>query len=115
MRSLAGTPANAWLETLPQSGLVLLYKHSPICGTSRRAEKEVAEFAAVHSEVPVYRLDVVAERSLARTLAEALGVTHESPQAILLKDRSVVWHGSHGEITADKLGRVSREASPAPP
>jgi monothiol bacilliredoxin len=94
---------------------VLLYKHSPICGTSRRAEREVAEFAALHADVPVYRLDVVAERPLARTLAAVLGVTHESPQAILLKGRSVVWHGSHGEVTADELGRVSREASPAPP
>jgi bacillithiol system protein YtxJ len=95
--------AAEWLVGLPPRGLVLLYKHSPICGTSRRAEKEVIAFGEAHPEIPVYLLDVIEQRPLSRELAEKLGVTHESPQAILLGGPSVMWHGSHGEITAEEL------------
>lgn len=89
--------------------MTLLYKHSPICGTSRRAHSEVTAFAAAHADVAVYRLDVIAERSLSRELGQLLGVTHESPQAILLRGHSVVWNGSHGEVSVEELERGWRE------
>jgi len=113
MSRLAGTTAGGWLDALPATHLSLLYKHSPICGSSRRAEAEVADFMSTHAAARVYRVDVIAERALSRELAALLGVTHESPQAILLAGRSVVWHGSHGEITAEELERVYREAGGA--
>jgi len=110
MSRLAGTSARAWLDALPAAQLSLLYKHSPICGSSRRAELEVSDFMAAHPQASVFRVDVITERALSRELATLLDVTHESPQAILLAGRSVVWHGSHGEITTDELRRVYKAA-----
>jgi bacillithiol system protein YtxJ len=113
MSRVAGTSAGAWLESLPSAHLALLYKHSPICGSSRRAEVEVSDFSTAHPEARVYRVDVIAERALSAELAVLLGVSHESPQAILLAGRTVVWHGSHGEITAEELERAYHEAGRA--
>jgi bacillithiol system protein YtxJ len=106
MSRLAGIPAGAWLVALSATHLSVLYKHSPICGSSRRAKTEVSDFMSGHPEARVFLLDVIAERALAGELATLLGVTHESPQVILLEGRTVVWHGSHEEITAEVLGRA---------
>ena len=37
----AVTSAQAWLDALPADGLVFLFKHSPLCGTSALAHEEV--------------------------------------------------------------------------
>ena len=42
-------------------------------------------------------------RELARAVAERCGIAHESPQAIVFRDGSPVWHGSHGEVVATAL------------
>jgi bacillithiol system protein YtxJ len=111
MSRVAETSAAAWLESLPSAHLALLYKHSPICGSSRQAEVEVSDFISAHPEARVYRVDVIGERALSAELAELLGVAHESPQAILLAGRTVVWHGSHGEVTATDLDSAYRAAA----
>jgi bacillithiol system protein YtxJ len=38
--------------------------------------------------------------------AARLGVRHETPQAILLRDGRPVWNASHFRITADALGKI---------
>lgn len=43
-------------------------------------------------------VDVVAERTLARGLTAALGVQHESPQALVFVDGELVNHASHGVL-----------------
>jgi bacillithiol system protein YtxJ len=58
------------------------------------------------SAVPVYLVDVVKHRPLSRALAERLGVTHASPQAIILKDGVPAWHRSHFDIEAEAMRRV---------
>ena len=45
-------------------------------------------------------VDVLAERGLARGLTAALGITHESPQALLFEDGELLAHASHGVLTA---------------
>ncbi len=62
-----------------------------------------------HPDVPVYWVDVKAERPLSRELADRLGVTHESPQAILLRQGAPVWHASHSDVTARAIARELRE------
>ena len=91
--------------------LAVVYKHSPICPVSFRAEREVERFASEHPQVPVYRVDVVGDRPVARAIAERLGIPHESPQAILPCAGSPVWHDAHGGVTAAALARACREAA----
>jgi bacillithiol system protein YtxJ len=47
----------------------------------------------------------VADRTLARALAERTGVRHQSPQLLYLERGVVRWHLSHGEITTEAVRR----------
>ena len=81
----------------------LVFKHSLICPTSARGFAEYAAFVRAHPDVPTAWIDVIGERPWSRHVAARTGVTHQSPQALLVKDGRVVWHASHGAITRAAL------------
>jgi bacillithiol system protein YtxJ len=93
----------AAIESALREEIALLFKHSPRCGTSLRALGEVRSFEDEVAGVPIYLLDVVSNRSLARSVAERLEIRHESPQAILLVGGQPIWHASHGAIRSAVL------------
>ena len=100
----------AGFEEAMQSGRFLLFKHSTRCGTSIRAYREVEAFEATGGSVPVYLVDVLTERDLARHLAERLGIRHASPQVILVSDGRPIWSASHGQIRVDVLHQETDSA-----
>ena len=51
-------------------------------------------------------ITVQSHRRISDTAAERLGIRHETPQAILLRDGRPVWNASHFRITATELARV---------
>jgi len=51
-------------------------------------------------------VDVIGARPVARGLAAACGVPHQSPQAILFRDGQPAWDASHGGITAENLAEA---------
>lgn len=91
------------LDRAFEAPVFLLFKHSPICPTSTRAWAEVESFLADHPETPSGWLDVIAERPLARAVAERTGVRHESPQILLLLEGRATWTTSHYDITRTQL------------
>ena len=97
----------AELEAALAAPIYLLFKHSPTCPISAGAFREYESFAAEHPDVPTGWIQVVAERALARAVAERTGVRHESPQAILLAAGSAEWDASHGAITAASLAAAT--------
>ena len=103
------------LEAAIGSPRAVLFKHSTRCPVSAYVIDEVMEFAEDHPEWPVYVLKVIEQRPLSNEAAERLGVRHESPQAFVLHQGQVRWHGSHNEVTADTLRRQSRLADERPP
>ena len=104
--------AGAWLATLVPGELTLLYKHSPSCGISFEAADEVRNFAVAERRVRVVQLDVIRQRPLSQALAQALNVTHQSPQVILLDGSTPVWHTSHSRIrTATLIDQVQARLS----
>lgn len=80
-----------------------LFKHSTRCGTSSRAYRQVISYEEVDGSIPVFLIDVIAERTLANSIADRLGIRHQSPQIILLADGQPVWNASHGAVTAEIL------------
>ena len=82
---------------------VLLFKHSPICPISAGALAEWKAFLSAAPAATALFVDVVADRSTARGIAELCGVRHESPQAILFAGGKPAWHASHEAITAANL------------
>ncbi len=100
------------LDALWQEPRAVLYKHSPLCGLSAVAARQVSAFGADHADVPVYIVDVIRSRSLSRDVERRLDVRHESPQAFVLRRGEVAWHASHTAITRDALAGAVEAAPP---
>jgi bacillithiol system protein YtxJ len=79
-----------------------LFKHSLTCPISAAARNEFEKFIATTS-VPCYILHVQESRQLSNRIAKEFQVRHESPQALLFKNKKVVWNDSHGAITENRL------------
>ncbi len=91
------------VDALFAEDLAMVYKHSPTCGICAAAAGEVGRFVERHPSAALYQVDVLAARPLSRDIAARAGVTHESPQVILLRKGAPVWHASHYAITAEML------------
>ena len=86
---------------------VLLFKHSRTCGISCEAFDELhAHLAQCTADASYKLITVQSHRRVADEVETRLKIRHESPQAILLRDGSVIWHGSHFRITAEQLKKV---------
>ena len=86
---------------------VLLFKHSRQCGVSCEALDELRSHIDRHAGPAVYKMITVqTHRPISDAAARRLGIRHETPQAILLKDGKPVWSGSHFRITAEQLDRL---------
>jgi bacillithiol system protein YtxJ len=89
---------------------VLLFKHSLTCPISSRAFREFQTYLENADPHVGYKLITVqTARQVAASAADRLGVAHQSPQAILVKNCSSVWDASHYDITSDSLDQAIRE------
>ena len=86
---------------------VLLFKHSRTCGISAEALDELRSHLERGAAAAAYKvITVQSHRRISDEVADRLGVRHETPQAILLRDGRPVWKASHFRITADELNRA---------
>lgn len=78
------------------SQTVAIFKHSTSCGTSHAVLSElVDQWGKENENVRFFYLDLLKFRSVSNAVAEQLGVAHQSPQLILIRDGKVVDHSSH--------------------
>lgn len=91
---------------------VLLFKHSRSCGVSCEALDELQSHIDGNAQTDVsYRMITVqTHRSVSDAAARRLGLRHETPQAILLRDGKVIWNASHFRITATQLDQALPKA-----
>jgi bacillithiol system protein YtxJ len=88
---------------------VLLFKHSRYCGVSCEALDELQTHIEATAEHISYKIITVqTHRPVSDAAAQRLGVRHETPQALLLRDGKVVWNASHFRITATELDRATQ-------
>ncbi len=85
---------------------LVIFKHSATCGVSQSVKRRYDAFVQAHPQVPTRLVVVQQERALSDALEDRLRVRHESPQAIVVQRGQVLWHASHGGITADGLARA---------
>lgn len=87
---------------------LLLFKHSTRCPISAHAYEEVQAYleAAPNEQVNYSIVLVIEDRAVSTAAAERLGIRHESPQTILVKNGLPVWHTSHSGITSRDLSSV---------
>lgn len=105
------TPAR--LEAVLAAPVAVLFKHSTRCPLSARARAELT--LARVDDVPFALVDVVAQRETSQALAERTAVPHASPQVLVLRAGQVVWHASHGRVTAAAVEEAVANALVAPP
>ena len=104
--------AAQFLRDASQTADVVVFKKSPICPVSTRAEfefkrwlKDTVDANGDAVEVQFAWIDVIAEKPLARGLTAELGIEHQSPQALWFHRGEVAWHDSHGDLTRDRFAK----------
>ena len=70
-----------WPELQGSYGLVLLYKHSPVCFVCAWTMRAVRAFARKYSDIQVRVIDVFEESELSDRISKELDIGHASPQA----------------------------------
>ena len=95
---------------------VLLFKHSYSCGISAEALDELLSHLAEKQRDARYAMVTVqTHRDVSNAIAAKLGVRHETPQVLLVRDGRVVWSASHFRVNAAAIEKaVSGAQSPAP-
>lgn len=91
-----------WERIVAESatGPVFVFKHSTSCPVSFAAHHRVVEHWDGRADLPpLYLVKVIESRPLSNAIAAATGVTHQSPQLLLIRDGKAVWNTSHGGIT----------------
>ena len=91
---------------------VVVFKHSPACGTSAEAFDELTAFLQDEDARSVHLINVLSSRPLSQAVAARLAVRHESPQVLVLVDGKVRWSASHWRVTGDELRRALAGLAP---
>jgi bacillithiol system protein YtxJ len=105
---------------------VVLFKHSTRCPTSYWADGQYRSFVSksaattntpsdpMTGEAPggvvFTHLNLLRHRDVSAAIADRLGVTHQSPQAIVVRNGKATWHASHGGISEAALEQAVRAA-----
>jgi bacillithiol system protein YtxJ len=89
---------------------VVIFKHSLTCPISSAAYDQMEAFDGSVSLVEVQKA-----RELSNEIENRLGVTHASPQVIVLRNGQVVWNASHFNITANAVTEAVRKAAGTTP
>ena len=100
------TDKNSFEELVNQSKerAVVIFKHSTTCPISAAAYREMARFEGQVALVEVQRAP-----ELSREVEKRTGISHESPQVIVLRNGKVVWNASHEKVKADAVIEAVRE------
>ncbi len=83
---------------------VVIFKHSTRCSISTMAKSRFErgwDIEAAHAEP--YYLDLLSFRNVSDKIAEELGVIHQSPQVILLKNGVAIYDTSHNDINVEDI------------
>lgn len=84
---------------------VAIFKHSTQCSVSRMALKQFENEFNSSDKVTPYFLDLIAHRDISNAIASRFGVTHQSPQLIVVKEGKAIYNVSHSDIDAEELGK----------
>lgn len=112
--SKKNTPTIPWINLTSEEELeaaiqqshekpVALFKHSTRCSISSMAKSRLERSWNLSEQLDIYYLDLIAYRPVSNKIAETLGVQHESPQVILLKNGQPIYHTSHSDISVEGL------------
>jgi bacillithiol system protein YtxJ len=85
-------------NTVPQ----VIFKHSTRCSISSMAKKRLDRKEAPEG-INFYLLDLIKYRSLSNRIASDFGVSHQSPQVLVITNGKCIYNESHGGIDFDEI------------
>src|SRR5262245_60458055 len=85
---------------------VLIFKNSTQCAVINQVYDEFSRFLESAGNIICGLLLVIEWRAVSNAIESMLGIRHETPQAILIKDGKAKWNASHWSITYDALTRA---------
>ncbi len=98
---------NKTFESSFSTPKAIIFKNSMSCPISFAARQRFEKFAESCDEgIELYMVDVITNRDISNEIAKRTGITHESPQAILLKHGQPQWNRSHMEISVESLNEA---------
>ncbi|HEX6914448.1 MAG TPA: bacillithiol system redox-active protein YtxJ [Chitinophagaceae bacterium] len=80
----------------------VIFKHSIRCGVSSMALSRL-ERTYVPMNAEFYLLDIISYRGISNRIAALFGVTHESPQVLVISNGKCVYDESHSGINMDEI------------
>jgi bacillithiol system protein YtxJ len=96
-----------------QTRPLLLFKHSYTCGISAEALDEIVDHLNNRALDARYAMVTVqTDREVSNAVATRLGVRHQTPQAIVVKDGRAVWTASHFHVNATEIRQALEAVTP---
>ncbi len=88
---------------------ILLFKHSTRCSISSMALTgfERNWSGRVHCEL--YFIDLLKHRDVSQETAILTGITHQSPQCIVIKGSEIVYEATHSGIDARRIESILKK------
>ncbi len=90
---------------------VVIFKHSTSCSISAMAWGRFNRGLESHLDKAgkYYYLDLLRQRDISNTIADKFGVTHQSPQILVILNGKCVSDASHMGVSFSKVLEVSGE------
>ena len=82
---------------------VVIFKHSNSCPISAAAYQQMGRIP------DVALVEVQSARELSNEIERRTGVSHESPQVLILRNGKVVWEATHWHVKEAQVAKALRE------
>ncbi len=82
----------------------IIFKHSTRCSISAMAKRRLERTWDIdETKATIYYLDLIAYRSISNKVADDFGVTHQSPQILIIKNGQSIFDTSHNDIDTEVI------------
>ena len=89
---------------------ILLFKHSSRCSISSMALNGFERNWQVEGEAcGLYFIDLLKYRDVSNLIAELTGITHQSPQVIVINGKEIVYDATHSSIDARRIESILKK------
>jgi bacillithiol system protein YtxJ len=83
-----------------------ILKHSTRCGISAMMKTRLeSKWEKKNPQIPIYLVDLLADRELSDQIAKEFNIRHESPQLIILQNGVSTYHASHIGISSSAVAK----------
>lgn len=90
---------------------LLLFKHSTRCGVSSMVLRSFENEWSTGDELcDLYFIDLLNHRDVSNEIAVLTGIVHQSPQAIVIKGKEIIYDATHSNIDARSIQSTLRKA-----